>query len=170
MANPLERYRLSEQPLRASVLDRLIDEDPSQTRDPAIDRRAEMTAMREALRRDLELLLNTRCPPHTPPPALTALTESIGTFGIDEFFTPGLATRAEREALARALEQRIARFEPRLEGLAVTVLPSRDQAQRILRLRISARFTPQPGLPALVFQTQLDPTTQRFTVQDGGDG
>ncbi|MEM7497634.1 MAG: type VI secretion system baseplate subunit TssE [Pseudomonadota bacterium] len=170
MASPLERYRLADRPLRGSLLDRLIDDDPSTLRDPPVDRREALAALREALRRDLELLLNTRCPPVTPPADLEALPESLSCFGTQDFFAAGLATREEREALARALEHQIARFEPRLVDLGVSVMPTRDPAQRMLRLRIQARFTPQPGLPALVFQTQLDPTTQRFTVRDADDG
>ncbi|MEM9763056.1 MAG: type VI secretion system baseplate subunit TssE, partial [Pseudomonadota bacterium] len=98
MADPLDRFRLADRPMRGSILDRLIDDDPSALRDPPIDKRVEMAQLREAVRRDLEHLLNTRCPPRTPPSALKALPESIGTFGIHDFFTQGLATRAEREA------------------------------------------------------------------------
>ena len=170
MSRSLERFRPSDQPLKGSLLDRLIDEDPSAERDQPIERRFEMKALRESVRRDLEMLLNTRCPPETPPRALEQLDRSLCSFGIEDFFAASLTTRAERDALARSLERRIARFEPRLEELEVAALDARDPSERVLRLRIKARFTPQPGLPALVFQTQLDPATKRFSVADGDDG
>ncbi|MEM9765918.1 MAG: hypothetical protein AAF968_26080, partial [Pseudomonadota bacterium] len=99
-----------------------------------------------------------------------ALAVCLAPFVIHHYYTPAPPPRAARAPLARTLEQRIARFEPRLEELAVTALPPRDPSERILRLRIAARFSPQPGLPSLVFQTKLDPTTQRFSVRDGDDG
>jgi len=50
----------SEQPLVPSLLDRLLDDDPTQTREPMKARHQVLREMKLSLRRDVENLLNTR--------------------------------------------------------------------------------------------------------------
>ncbi|WP_299969555.1 type VI secretion system baseplate subunit TssE [uncultured Roseobacter sp.] len=151
----------------ASLLDRLLDEDPRQERDPALIEAETPAGLHESLRRDLSILLNTRCRPSSPPEALTPLADSLATFGVEDFFNASLVTDLQRERFAARLQARIARFEPRLEDLSVTV-PSRDgDDHRSLRLRISARYRARPGLPPLVFDTRLDPVTHHFRISSG---
>ncbi|MGO7917306.1 type VI secretion system baseplate subunit TssE, partial [Rhizobium ruizarguesonis] len=69
MVDPLERYRLRDRVLARSILDRLIDEAPDRTADPPGSFVDQVRDVREAIRRDLEALLNTRRCPATPPAA-----------------------------------------------------------------------------------------------------
>jgi len=79
MADPLERYRPTGEVLARSLFDRLCDSDPDLAADAPRTIGEQMGELREALRRDLERLLNTRRPPvwtifrtRWPPSASTA--------------------------------------------------------------------------------------------------
>lgn len=165
MADPLERYRPTAETLARSVFDRLCDADPDLGLDAPRTIGQQMGELREALRRDLERLLNTRRPPVTPPAGLEELSDSLASFGLDGFFVTGLVTDHQRAEFARATERRIRLFEPRLADLAVSVLPPRHPSERTLRLRIEAVYRAQEGMPPIAFETAVDPSTQRFRVE-----
>lgn len=150
--------------LRPSLLDRLIDMDPDWTEDPPVTTAETFEGIRAALRRDLELLMNTRCLTRTPPNALPELADSLVTYGVEDFFSASLTTEAQRQAFAQGLEARIARFEPRLEEVSVSLVADPVPSRRTLRMRISGRYTARPGLPPLVFETAMDPVAGRFSV------
>ncbi len=152
--------------LSPSLLDRLIDLDPDLEADPHVTLAETATGLRAALRRDLELLLNTRCRPETPPAELAELRQSLMSFGIEDFFATSLVTKSQRDAFARRIQAVIALFEPRLEDLSVTLISDPVPERRSLRLRISARYAARPGLPPVVFETAMDPVAGRFTVSD----
>src|SRR5690242_11708760 len=83
MVDPLERYRLRDRVLARSILDRLIDEAPDRAVDPPMSFVDQVRDVREAIRRDLEALLNTRRCPATPPAALTELKDALVSYGVD---------------------------------------------------------------------------------------
>ena len=60
MADPLDIYRAGSRQLVRSVLDRLLDDAPFSPADPPVSDATQVRELREAIRRDLELLLNTR--------------------------------------------------------------------------------------------------------------
>ncbi|KAB0680239.1 type VI secretion system baseplate subunit TssE [Aureimonas leprariae] len=162
MPDPLERFRPTSETLARSVLDRLLDADPDLAADPRRTIGAQVEGLREALRRDIEILLNTRCRPDTPP---DGLADSLLGYGVDGFFATSLVTDEQSRRFARGIEARIRRFEPRLEAVSVSVLPARVPAQRSLRLRIEAMHRLQPGMPPISFETAVDPSTQRIRVE-----
>ena len=157
----LRRFRASEQTVARSVLDRLLDDEPSVETDRARPVGEQVAEAREALRRDLEALLNTRCRPVSPP---AALADALLGYGVESLFGTSLVTQDARAALARSLERRIGAFEPRLEEVSVEAAPPRG-AERSLRLRIRARCKVHLGLPPMAFETRMDPATQRFHVE-----
>jgi type VI secretion system protein ImpF len=150
--------------LQPSLMDRLIDLDPDLPTDPVITSTETMSGLRAALRRDLEMLLNTRCCPTSPPSSLTELKDSLIRLGVEDFLSASLVTTRQREMFAADLQARIALFEPRLQDLSVTLIADPVAEKRSLRLRISARFRARPGLPPLVFETRMDPVAGRFAV------
>ncbi|MFS4437489.1 type VI secretion system baseplate subunit TssE [Paracoccaceae bacterium GXU_MW_L88] len=156
--------------LAASLLDRLLDLEPDLERDPPVLPAEQPAGLRESLRRDLELLLNTRCAPEAPPPGLRDLDDSLLRFGVGDFFSSALVTPAQREAFARDLERRIATFEPRLENLSVTLHEDMIPQRRSLHLRIAAEYRPAPGLPPIRFESRIDPVAGHFAVSEGSRG
>lgn len=152
--------------LKASFLDRLIDQEPEVVTDPPVPESETSDGLRAALRRDLEILLNTRCVPTTPPSDFSELRDSLFSLGVEDFFAASLITDIQREVFAKQIEARIALFEPRLEDLSVTLLEDQVPERRSLRLRIFARYHARPGLPPIVFETSMDPMAGRYTVKD----
>ena len=166
MADPLARFLPTSETLERSLLDRLIDRDPDLAGDPPRMIGEQVNEIRESLRRDVEALLNTRRCPTTPSPDPESdLSDSLLTYGVDGFFATNLVTDEQRTAFARSLEESIRRCEPRLEDVRVSALPPRQQGERSLRLRIEAVHHLQRGLPAIAFETAVDPTTQRLQIE-----
>lgn len=163
----LRRFRPGEQVVARSVFDRLLDDEPSVDVDHPRPVGEQMAQAREALRRDLEALLNTRCPPRTPP---AGLADSLAGYGVESLFGAALVTAEARARLARSLQRRIAAHEPRLEEVRVEAAPPREPGERALRLRIRARVCVSLGLPPVTFETRMDPATQSFRVEDAGRG
>ncbi|MGO7047812.1 type VI secretion system baseplate subunit TssE [Rhizobium johnstonii] len=165
MVDPLERYRLRDRVLARSILDRLIDEAPDRTVDPPISFVDQVRDVREAIRRDLEALLNTRRCPATPPAALSELKDALVSYGVDGIVSANLMTDQAKLKLAQAIERRIALFETRLSDVRVTILKSRTMTERALRMRIQATFRLHEGMPPISFESTIDPSTQRFLVE-----
>ncbi|MDO5611858.1 MAG: type VI secretion system baseplate subunit TssE [Paracoccus sp. (in: a-proteobacteria)] len=153
-----------------ALLDRLIDFDPDLDRDPPTPQAATPAALRDALRRDLEMLLNTRCRAESLPDGLSALDDSLLSFGVGDFFSAPLVTPRQRQAFATDLQRRIALFEPRLENLSVTLQDDAAPERRSLHLRISAEYRMRPGLPPILFESRVDPVGGRFSVSEGRHG
>jgi type VI secretion system protein ImpF len=156
--------------LAPSLLDRLIDLDPDLTRDPAITPAERPEGLRSALMRDVEALLNARCKPVSPPAGLTDLADSLVSLGVEDFLSTSLVSDMQRNAFARDLQTRLARFEPRLENLSVAILPDPIPARRSLRLRISADYRERPGLPPIIFETRVDPVAGHFRLAEASRG
>jgi type VI secretion system protein ImpF len=165
MANRLEQFRRQERAIARSVLDRLLDETPDLQRDPPLSLSEQVRQMREAIRRDLEALLNTRRNPETPPAALQELRDGLVSYGIDGVVAANLVTDESKLRLARAIERRIALFETRLNNVRVTILKSGPAANRALRMRINATFRLNEAMPAISFESTIDPSTQRFLLE-----
>ena len=71
-----------ESPIEMSLLDRLLDGDPTSDRDPAKPRRKSLEEFRDAMRRDLEALLNTRPCSVTWSEGFSELDNSILNYGV----------------------------------------------------------------------------------------
>ena len=152
-------------PIRASLLDRLIDETPELQHDPVQTRTEELRAIRNGFRRDLEALLNTRRLCRTPPPAYAELTRALPHYGVEDFVGAQLATHAERLAFASSVEKTIRIFEPRFTAVTVTPVRAEDPAERRQVIRIEAVARLEHGPEPVTFETALDPITRRFHVQ-----
>lgn len=165
MVDPLERYRPRDRVLSRSILDRLIDDAPDRDFDPPTSVTDQTRQMREAIRRDLESLLNTRRCPSAPPSELTELKDALVSYGLDGMVSANLVTDEAKLSLARMIERRISMFETRLSEVRVTILKSRTMTERALRMRIQASFRLHEGMPPISFESTIDPSTQRFLVE-----
>ncbi|WP_106797353.1 type VI secretion system baseplate subunit TssE [Rhizobium sp. H4] len=165
MVDPLERYRQRDRVLSRSILDRLIDEAPDRAADPSVSFVDQVREVREAIRRDLEALLNTRRCPTTPPTDLSELRNALVSYGVDGIVSANLMTDQAKLKLAEAIERRVALFETRLADIRVTILKSRTMTERALRMRIQATFRLHEGMPPISFESTIDPSTQRVLVE-----
>ncbi len=109
---------------RASLLDRLVDENPKSLREPRPYRAQNPQQMRESLRRDLEWLLNTRCP--RPERELVWTDRGTLDYGVPDFGTFFTANPEDWRRIAEIVEKTVRAYESRLQRVRVKTLPSKD--------------------------------------------
>ncbi len=159
-----------DQPLRPSLLDRLIDEHPELRQDPPKHHGQYLAELRRAVRRDLEALLNTRQRCISAPANLTELQTSFVNYGIPDFSGLNLTTEAQRETFRATIEGIIRRYEPRFQKVRVVLLENVDALDRTLRFRIEALIYADPAPEPLVFDSYLEPVTHSFAVTAKDNG
>lgn len=157
-----------DQPLVPSLLDRLIDEQPDQTREPPRIRGQLLHDVRNSIRRDLENLLNTRFRCLSWPEDLTELDQSLANYGIPDVAAANLATESGRRRFLKNVEQTIRHFEPRFKSVRIEFLENADELDRTMRFRIDAMMYAYPAPEPIVFDTAMEPATGEFSVE-GGD-
>src|SRR5262245_47281665 len=115
MATP--KFTKSVQP---SLLDRLIDLDPSNRQEAPVGRAESLRQFRAAVKRDLEWLLNTTCAPIEIPETCEEAKKSLLRFGLPDIASISIQDQGEELRLLRSLEKAIEQFEPRLARARVT--------------------------------------------------
>ncbi|MGQ3279205.1 MAG: type VI secretion system baseplate subunit TssE [Shinella sp.] len=148
-------------PPRLSLFDRLLQGDSMET-DRNVDRA--LQELHESVRRDLEILFNTRPGRLPADPKLTELRQSILTFGLPEVQSQHLASPAQQEQFRKNLEDVIRRFEPRFRELSVTLIVPENQVERILRFQINAILETDSTTEAVIFNTAIDPVTGMLSI------
>src|SRR5215813_13702038 len=102
-------------PLLPSVLDRLIDQDPTNTREPQAARHQVLREVKQSLRRDLEHLLNTRARNLVwDETRLEELQKSLADYGLPDFSWASLGSETDRQKFCNRIRDIINRHEPRL--------------------------------------------------------
>ncbi len=155
--------RQSTVPPQLALFDRLLQGDNIET-----DRSADsaLRELRDSVRRDLEILFNTR-PLHKPfDPWLSELRQSIVTYGLPSLQGQHLGTFAQKEQFRGALENLIIRSESRFKELTVELVPQEGSMERTLRLQIHAVLETDSVSEVVVFDTTVDPVTGGFVVQE----
>lgn len=152
-------------PLVPSILDRLIDEEPQNSREAPRTYQQTLRDLKGQVCRDLEDLLNTR---RTRPAASDVeglLTKSLLNYGIPDLGASAGGAGSQRETLRRIIEDAIIAFEPRFRRVRVRLLENSDPADRVLRLRIDATLAVTAAPETVVFETHLEPTSGNFAVK-----
>jgi type VI secretion system protein ImpF len=156
-----------DQPLKPSVLDRLIDHEPDVKREAPRSRTQLLRDVKLSVRRDLENLLNTRvrCVPW--PPGLKEVKQSLVNYGIPDVSGGSLATDRERREFCRTIEAVIGRFDSRLKKLKVSLSEAPDTGDRTIRFQIEATLHAEPAVESLTFESALRLATGDFEVTGG---
>jgi type VI secretion system protein ImpF len=149
-----------------SVLDRLIDYEPENSRELLSSRTKSLRHLKECVQRDLEWLLNTRQPTTELPRDMKELTNSVAAYGLPDFTAVSIKSSANQNRLRRALEAAISTFEPRLEDVRVTIEPIRE-GETALHFRIDARLRVEPAPEPITFDTVLRPGSGQCVVTEG---
>ncbi|MGC2635856.1 MAG: type VI secretion system baseplate subunit TssE [Acidobacteriaceae bacterium] len=142
-----------------SILDRLsaIEEWPT-TRSQSV------RFFRDALKRDLEWLMNTRQPPMPELASYPAAKASVVNYGLPDITSLGLASAADHRQLRLAIEACLRNFEPRLSDVRVTVEGS-DKADRRLRFHIEGTMNLDPAPEEIAFDTVLELASGEYKVK-----
>jgi type VI secretion system protein ImpF len=146
-----------------SVLDRLIDEDPDRVLEAPPSRSKSIEDLKQSIKRDLEWLLNTRQGTAGAPSGLKELAHSLAAYGLPDISAFNAKSPSDHARMQRILEKAIGSFEPRLEGVIVTLVPVRDLEQK-LRFRIDARLRVEPAPEPVTFDTVLQAVSNQYTV------
>lgn len=157
-----------DQPLVPSVLDRLLDDDPTSSREPPKSRVQVLRELKRSVRRDLENLLNTRWRALAWPPDLEELDVSLVNYGLPDITGLELGTLRDRERFRRTMEDVIRRFEPRFKTVRVELLDNVEPLDRSLRFRIDAMLWAEPAPEPIVFDSSLEPSTGTVEVKGAG--
>jgi type VI secretion system protein ImpF len=148
------------------LLDRLTDDEPQNTRDPAISSWEQQRELEDALARDVAALLNTRRKDEPFNPTLEHAFNSVLMYGIPDFTAYNLTNGAEQEVVRRSIERALRLFEPRMNRISVT-LEDPDPLRPILRYRVNfvlrAGGESEPG----ACQIALQRDTRRMAVTPG---
>ncbi len=158
-------YTPASQPLIPSVLDRLLDDEPANTREAPKSRTQVLRELKQSVRRDLENLLNTRWRSTSWPPHLTELDVSLASYGIPDVSGADLGSARQREEFRRTMERVIRSFEPRFKTVSVVLLEQGEAWSRTLRFRIEGMLHVAPAPEPVSFDSSVEATTGTVEVK-----
>ncbi len=155
----------SERSAKLSVLDRLIDHDPSRATEASASAAQSLRELKASLRRDIEWLLNTRRSIQEPPPGAAELERSLHVYGLPDICSMSLTSGQEFQRLARAMESSLVTFEPRLRAIRVKPAPAADSTSRVLRFQIEGVLRVEPVPEHVTFDTVLELASGQYEVK-----
>ena len=143
-----------------SLLDKLFGDGPlAPTR-----RRLSIEELKDSVARDLESLLNARTTVNESHAAqYPEAMRSIVSYGLNDFAGMSLASIHDRARICRAIELAIARHEPRLREVQVTLELSRHSINALF-FSIKALLVVRPAQEPVSFDAMLQPTTLQYSV------
>jgi type VI secretion system protein ImpF len=155
-----------DQPLLPSVLDRLIDDEPTVHREAPKSRNQSLRELKTSVRRDLENLLNTRVRALPWPGELKELKQSLVNYGIPDLTGVSVGSKEDQEKFARTVRDAILMYEPRMLAPRVQ-FPNfaSDSVERSIRFTIIASLQAEPAPEPIEYDSTLDPTTGTFQVK-----
>ena len=142
-----------------SLLDRLmaVEEWPT-------TRAQSLRYFKEALKRDLEWLLNTRQPPLPEIAEYPLAKGSTINYGLPDITSLGLTSASDNRRLRLAIEACLRNFEPRLTDVHVT-LEGGDTTDRKLRFHIEGTMKLDPAPEEISFDTVLELSSGEYKVK-----
>jgi type VI secretion system protein ImpF len=157
-------------PLIPSVLDRLLDDDPTSQKEQPQNRFQLLRSLKNSVRRDLENLLNTRWRCVGFPADLEELAVSLVNYGIPDFTGSSLGSGVARDDFVKIIQDTIRRYEPRLTRVRVELLDNAERDDRAMRFRIDAVLQVDPDPEPVSFDSRLEPSSGSFHVGTSGGG
>jgi type VI secretion system protein ImpF len=151
-----------------SILDRLTDLEPDTRTEPAGGHAMTWRDVKDAVRRDLENLLNTRQVHPRLPADYEEAAQSVLTYGLPDFTQGTVGTPKERDTLRMSIEDVLQRFEPRLRHVKVTIGAAPNRFDRTLHLTIEGELVVHPYAEAVAFDTVVESTTGEVKMKPRG--
>ncbi len=156
----------SDQPLVPSVLDRLIDERPDESREAPKTRGQALREVKLSLQRDLENLLNTRRRATGWPADLTELELSLVHYGIPDIAGADLGSEENRQVNLRGpWPKRSAVSSPVSSRWPCGCCKTPIRWSARLRFRIDALLRAEPAPEPVVFDSSMQPATCSVQVR-----
>ncbi|QLE86822.1 type VI secretion system baseplate subunit TssE [Shewanella sp. Scap07] len=152
--------------IQASILDRLIDDDPDSADVKDSHRGLNLQQLRSNVRRDLENLLNAKIQWQQWPDYYQELDASLLNYGLNDFSSMAVASLEGRQLLCQQVAETIKRFEPRFIEVLVETMDNEQPLDRILRLRINALLYADPEPEYITFDSEVEPVHLGMTVNE----
>jgi type VI secretion system protein ImpF len=150
------------QRLLPSILDRLIDPESGGT---ASMQGYSVVQMIEAVRRDLEDLLNTRQTSSGVDKKFKETLDSVFGYGLPDLMSVDASALGAKEDIGRLIQDIITRHEPRLKDVrARLVVTAKSRDARSLKFEIQARLSVDPS-PEVGFETVLELMTGHTSIK-----
>jgi len=150
-------------PVRLSVLDRLLDDEPKVKSEVPLTRSASLAKVKTAVRRDLENLLNTRRTPDILPEGCVEVLRSVYVYGLPDITSLPANYLYEHGKLLQTIELAVTTFEARLEGVRVTLAPVSGMS-RVLHFSIAGMLRIDPLPEHVVYDASLELTSLEVQV------
>jgi type VI secretion system protein ImpF len=144
------------------VLDRLIDEQPKESRELPLNRSRSIDEFKKGVRRDIEWLLNTRQPIEHAHGKETE--RSLYMYGLPDIASLSMSSIRDRQMLAKTIEDTISLFEPRISNLRVSLVTQGEQRVQSLRFVLEGILRMDPSPEPVTFDTVLDLTSGEYKV------
>ncbi|HKD92271.1 MAG TPA: type VI secretion system baseplate subunit TssE [Terriglobales bacterium] len=155
----------SDTTVTVSVLDRLIDREPSASAEPPLGHAAAERLLRASVKRDLEWLLNTRRIAVPPSENMTELNRSVYCYGLPDFTAYGVRSGGDRAMLLSSLAQAIRLYEPRLTDVRVVPAEEDNGSVHRLHFRIEAMLKMDPAPEPISFDTVLELNSGGYQIK-----
>ncbi len=160
---------LGETTITVSVLDRLIDLEPESRVENPPSRSQSVRLLKNAVRRDLEWLLNSRRICELPDEALKEVNRSAYMYGLPDLSALTMSASGDRNKLARQIVTAINLFEPRLANVRLAPIGTPDAAKSDVHLRIEAMLRMDPVPEPISFDTIIDLKSGNCRLSGAGD-
>jgi type VI secretion system protein ImpF len=155
--------REDQRTLRASILDRLLDDNPGLSQESVRERRISFGQIEKWLIRDLQNLLNSRQMVVSVPPGFGNLNRSLVSYGLRDFTAQNPVSDPVRQQLRQEIERVISSFEPRLRNVTVRLDTPSEKGQS-LRFRVTGVLVAEPLEEPVAFDTYFDMNRGEFTI------
>ncbi len=151
---------MAETNVRSPLFDRLIDGNPFERSEARPLRTLDLAGLKQSVRRELEVLFNTRSQPraHRIP-----IQRSVIDYGIPDFGTFSPRNADDRDRLADTLRRAASAYEPRLKEIRVRIDPIENDAMH-LRATIEAMLVVEGVQEPVSFEASMDLREGRVTL------
>lgn len=161
--------RLSER-LQPSLLDRLTDEAPEETKEAGADRFIDLPRLRSIIQRDLAWLLNTsNLEAAHDLEQYPQIARSVVNYGIPDL-SGTVRTSHRAVEIQQSIRRAIETFEPRIlpETLDISIQGQSNQAGSVLSLDIRGELWAEPVPVDIYLRTALDVSTGQVSLTSQG--
>lgn len=153
----------NEQNIQASVLDRLIDNDPGVSNEPVQYGLLDIRQIRRSVIRDLENLLNSRRFILSIPSEFKEVNNSLLVYGLRDFTSFDPRNPSIKQRLRNEVKQTISRFEQRLKNVTVRI-ETQEGNERNIRFRITGMLVVGPIREPVAFDTFFDINRGEYVI------
>lgn len=152
--------------IQQGLLDRLIDLDPDARVEAPVTRAESLRQFRDAVKRDLEWLMNTIRIPLEIPETYGEINNSVLCYGLPDLSSLTIQNAADEFRLQRELEGSLKNFEPRLAQVRVASIQPFKRSRQSVTFRVEAMLLIEPAPERIAFDTVLEISKGAYSVKE----